>query len=625
MPTPTSPTQTGSSPCSATAGSPPPLAPDPVSSAGMSPRASSRVPTRTSTRDVDLVVVGSGAAGLSAAVTAAHRGLSVVVLEKSDRLGGATAWSGGWMWVPRNPLARAAGIDEPRETVRTYLEHELGQRFDGPRIDAFLDAAPQMAEFFHDHTALRFEPGNAIPDIHADTPGAGSGGRSLIAAPFDARELAPATLHKLRTTMRETAFLGMPIQAGPDLAAFLNATRSASAFVHVTKRLTRHLWDLVRHRRAMQLVNGVALTGRLAKAADDLGVETWVSSPANRLIEEEGRVAAVVARTPRGDVTLRARCGVVLAAGGFPWHVARRKAMFPRTPTGEEHWPLPPASACGDGLALGESVGGGVDHSLYSPVAWAPVSLVPWRDGSVGHFPHIIDRGKPGLIGVLANGKRFVNEASGYYDYVDAMLKAVPDGETVCSWLVCDHRFQRRYGIGITRPFPLPFRHWIARGYLKRGDTPAALARACGIDAEGLTQTLATYNEAARRGEDPAFQRGSTPYNRKQGDPGVTPNPCIAPIEHGPFYAIRVVPGSFGTFAGLTCDEHARVLDADRHPIAGLYAAGTDMASIMGGFYPAGGINLGPAMTFGFIAGRHAAAQGTAPQRRSLNVNERPA
>ena len=561
--------------------------------------------------NVDLVVVGSGAAGLSAAVTAAYHGLKVVVIEKADCLGGATAWSGGWMWAPLNPLARAAGINEDAETVRTYLRHELGERFEASQIDAFLAASPAMVEFFHNKTALQFDAGNAIADIHGDTPGAGTGGRSVIAAPFDGRELDTQTLSKLRTTMPETSFLGLPIQAGPDLAAFLNVTRSPKAFLHVAKRVGRHLYDLARYGRAMQLVNGVALTGRLAKSAASLGVEMWVSSPAKQLVKKGERVIGLVVGTPEGDITIRAAQGVVLAAGGFPWDVSRRKTLFPKTPTGEEHWPLPPSSASGDGLRLGEAVGGVVDTTLYSPVAWAPVSLVPYKDGHVGHFPHIIDRAKPGVIGVLKNGQRFVNEAGGYFDYVDAMVKTVPEGEEVCSWLVCTHRFQRRYGLGISRPAPLPFKHWVKNGYLKSAKTLEALAAECGIDPRALKQTVDEYNHQARQGEDPAFGRGSTPYNRKNGDPANKPNPCVAPLEQGPFYAVKVLPGSFGTFAGLKTNEYAQVLNTANQPIDGLYAAGSDMASIMGGFYPAGGINLGPAMTFGYIAGLHAANQGS--------------
>ncbi|MCD6008442.1 FAD-dependent oxidoreductase [Halomonas sp. IOP_31] len=574
-------------------------------------------------RHCDLVVVGSGAAGLAAAVTAAHHGLEVIVVEKENVLGGATAWSGGWLWIPRNRFAREAGIDEDVETIRTYLRNELGERFDATRIDAFLDAAPRMVDFFQAHTALAFNDGNAIPDIHGDAPGAGNGGRSVIAAPFDARELGQRVAD-IRRTMPETAFLGMPIQAGPDLMAFLSVTRSWRSARHVARRVTRHLYHLARYGRAMHWVNGVALIGRLVKSADTLGVETWTASPARRLVMADGRAYGVTVATHDGEQTLHARRGVILAAGGFPHDVKRRRRHFPRTPTGREHLALPPEAANGDGITLGESAGGRLSTGLASPAAWCPVSAVPYRDGRVGHFPHIIDRGKPGIIGVLADGRRFVNEAHGYYDYVAALIEALPEDQPVESWLICDHRFLRRYGLGIVRPVPVPFGHWIRRGYLKRGRTLEQLAAHCGIDAAGLAATVEAYNAPARHGEDPEFGRGSTPYNRKQGDPLHRPNPCVAPIERGPFYAVKVVPGSFGTFAGLETDAHARVLAGDNTPIAGLYAAGTDMASIMGGFYPAGGVNLGPAMTFGYIAARHAAGldadarAGTPPKPRDI-------
>ncbi|WP_166360398.1 FAD-dependent oxidoreductase [Pseudomonas akapageensis] len=559
----------------------------------------------TNTVDCDVLVIGSGAAGLSAAVTTAWHGQKVIVVEKDPVFGGATAWSGGWMWVPCNPLARRAGIVEDRSLPRTYLEHELGAQFNPAMIDAFLEAAPNMVSFFEKHTALQFADGNAIADIHGDTPGAGTGGRSVIAAPYNARKLGKL-LGRLRKTLRETSFMGMPIMAGQDLTAFLTLTRSWRSFLHVTKRFGKHLYDLALKGRALHLVNGVALVARLAKSAEDLGVLLWESAPAKRLIHENDRVTGAEIETARGLITIKARKAVVLAAGGFANDIERRKAMFPRTPTGHEHLALPPLAVSGDGLRLGESVGGRVADDLVSPVAWAPVSKVPYNDGSHGHFPHIIERGKPGIIGVLANGKRFVNEANGYYDYVAAMVAAAP-GDEVASWLICSHRFQRRYGLGISRPFPLPVAPFIRSGYLKTGETIEALASACGIDPFGLSKTVAEYNRHARLGEDPEFGRGSTPYNRKQGDALHGPNPCVAPIEQGPFYAVKVEPGCFGTFAGLKTNEHAQVVDDKERPIEGLYAVGTDMASIMGGHYPAGGINLGPAATFGYIAGRHIA------------------
>jgi succinate dehydrogenase/fumarate reductase flavoprotein subunit len=560
----------------------------------------------TTTVDCDVLVIGSGAAGLAAAVTAAYHGLQVIVVEKDPVFGGATAWSGGWMWVPRNPLARRAGIDEDPALPRTYLQHELGEQFDAARVDAFLEAAPHMVSFFEKHTHLQFADGNAIADIHGDTPGAGTGGRSVIAAPFDARQMDRKLLKRLRRTMRETSFLGMPIMAGADLSAFLTLTRSWRSLLHVGKRVTRHLLDLTLHGRAMHLVNGVALIARLARSADDLGVLLWESAPARRLSMDGATVTGAVVQTAKGEVAIRARKAVVLAAGGFANDMERRRALFPRTPTGHEHLALPPLGASGDGLRLGESAGGQVATDLASAAAWCPVSRVPYRDGSVGHFPHIIERGKPGIIGVLANGKRFVNEANGYYDYARAMVEQAP-GDEVASWLICSHSFQRRYGLGISRPFPLPVGPHIDSGYLKTGDSLEALAAACGIDPVGLRQTVDNFNRHARLGHDPEFGRGSTAYNRKQGDALHQPNPCVAPIEQGPFYAVKVEAGSFGTFAGLRTNQHAQVLDNRGQPIAGLYAAGTDMASIMGGHYPAGGINLGPAATFGYVAARHIA------------------
>jgi len=557
--------------------------------------------------ECDLLVIGSGASGLAAAVTAAWHGLRVVVVEKDPCFGGATAWSGGWAWVPGNPLARRAGIHEDPQQPRTYLRNELGDRYDATRVDAFLDNAPHMVAFFENNTSLKWVDGNGIPDVRGKVPGAATQGHQVIAAPYNGREMG-RLIKRMRKTMRETSFLGMPIMAGADLGAFLSMTRSLKSFIHVSKRFIIHLCDLALHGRAMQLVNGVALTGRLAKSAEDLGVMLIESAPARELLQEHGKVTGARVETAKGMLEIRASKGVVLAAGGFPNDIERRKQLFPRTPTGQEHLALAPRSCCGDGISLGESAGGVLQSNVQSPAAWAPVSLVKHADGSTGHFPHIIERGKPGIIGVLSTGKRFCNEADGYYDYTAAMVAGAPQGEEVASWLICDHRFQRRFGLGISRPFPLPVGPAVRSGYLKTGNTVEELAAACAIDPATLAQTVRTFNEYARRGEDPEFGRGSTAYNRKMGDPLMTEgNPCVAPIETGPFYAVKVRPGSFGTFAGLKTNGQAQVLDQAGQAIGGLYAVGTDMASVMGGFYPSGGINLGPALTFGYVAGRHAA------------------
>jgi succinate dehydrogenase/fumarate reductase flavoprotein subunit len=357
----------------------------------------------------------------------------------------------------------------------------------------------------------------------------------------------------------------------------------------------------------MRLVAGNALAGALLQSALERGVQLRVASPVRRLLREGHRVSGAVVQTAQGEVTVRARCGVVLACGGFPHDPARRAALLGEGETARAHWSAAPASNTGDGLRLGEGAGGVVDPALASPMAWAPVSLVPRRDGSVGHFPHLVERAKPGVIAVRADGRRFTNEADSYHDVASALVRTTPRGETAQAWLVCDHRFIRHYGLGRVRPAPLPLGPWLRSGYLLRGRSLRELAAACGIAAEGLQATVAQFNTDARQGRDTAFGRGGTPYNRVQGEAQQPLNPCVAPIEHGPFYAVRIVPGSLGTFSGLRTDAAARVLDAGDEPIPGLWAAGNDMSSVLGGHYPSGGITLGPAMTFGFIAAHDAA------------------
>lgn len=570
-------------------------------------------PSHTSTLHCDLLVIGSGAGGLSAAVTAAKLGLKVILAEKDPQFGGTTAWSGGWMWLPRNPLAVEADIVEPIDEPLAYLRHELGDRFDEHRARAFLEAAPRMVDFFRSKTALQFIDGNAIPDFHGRTPHASLGGRSLCAAPFDGRRLG-ARIADLKPLLPETTLWGMGIASGAELRHFFNAMRKPASFWTVTKLVLAHWKDLLVHRRGMRLVNGNALVAALAASALEAGVDIRTRCPARRLLRDGERVTGAVLATPEGAVEVHARCGVLLACGGFPHDDPRKAALLPHAPTGKEHHSAASRGNTGDGLRLGETAGGRVATDGEQAAALAPVSLVPRADGSFAHFPHLIERAKPGLIAVTRRGQRFTNEADSYHDFMQNLLAALPAGEPVQAWLVCDHAFMRHYGLGAAKPAPMPLGPMLANGYLQRGQTLADLAQACGIDGDALQQTVQRYNAQALAGKDDEFAKGETPYNRMQGDTAFAaekgwPNPCMGPLAKGPFYAVRVVAGSLGTFAGLKTNAHAQVLDARGQPIAGLYAGGNDMNSLMAGHYPSGGITLGPAMTFGWLAAHHAAGQ----------------
>ena len=569
-------------------------------------RTDSAAPSQTHTCDV--LVIGSGAGGLSAAVAAAHHGLQVLVVEKEDVFGGTTARSGGWLWIPCNGPSAREGVKDSIEAARTYLQHEAGNHFDAARVDAFLESGPKMIEFFERETEVGFVTGTAFADYHPTAPGGTDGGRSICAEPFDGNRLGNE-IRRLRPPLKEITFVGMMIGSGKELLHFFNVTKSLTSAAFVAKRLAAHAVDVATKGRSMRLTNGNALAGRLAKSAFDRGVTLWTSAPAVELtVDDQGAVTGAVVDRAGRRVAVAARRGVVLASGGFPQDLDRRKRLFPHAPSGTEHHSPAPPGNTGDGLRLAEAAGAAVDESLSNAAAWVPVSKVPWPDGTTGVFPHFIDRAKPGVIAVAPTARRFVNEGNSYHDFIQALVKACEGGDgEIRGWLITDHRAIRKYGLGFVKPFPLPLAPYLNSGYLKRARSLVELARTLGIDPRTFEETVTRFNGPAARGEDPDFAKGSTAYNRFQGDPEIAPNPCVHPLDTPPFYAVEVVVGDLGTFAGIRTDANAQALGADGKPIPGLYAAGNDNASIMGGNYPGGGITLGPAMTFGYIAGRRLA------------------
>lgn len=555
--------------------------------------------------DCDVLVIGSGAGGLSTAVTAAHHGLNVVVLEKTPLVGGTTALSGGWMWIPRNPLAIRAGIVESPEEPLKYLVNEIGTIAHDPRMTSFLENGPKMVDFFEKNTAVQFIDGNAVPDFHM-SDGSANGGRSICAAPFDGRALG-AFAHHLRLPLHIVTLWGMGIAAGKDLNHFMSATRNLRSAMYVAKRLLRHAYDKVMHGRTMQLVNGNALAARLLKSAIDLDVQIQTNSTVIKLINEDDRICGAVVEQAGETKRIIAKVGVVLATGGYPHDHQRIGASLDHFPKGEGHFTVAPDSNTGDGLRLGEAVGGFVTNCTKDACAWSPVSLVPLTNGDVGRFPHLIGRAKPGFIAVDRHAKRFANEANSYHDFIAALLAATPAGEEVSAWLICDHPAQRRYGLGWARPFPFPLRKAVRNGYVKKGRTLGELARVCGLDGGTLEETVRSFNKFAELGTDPAFGRGLSRFNQVQGDLTHQPNPALGPLQKGPYYAVKIVAGSLGTFSGLETNGKGEVLMANSQAISGLYAVGNDMASILQGHYPSGGITLGPAMTFGYIIGNELA------------------
>ncbi|MGB0748720.1 MAG: FAD-dependent oxidoreductase [Magnetospiraceae bacterium] len=574
-------------------------------------------------RTCDVLIIGSGAAGLAAAVTAAFHGLEVIVAEKAETFGGTSAWSGGWLWIPRNPLAVAAGIQEDPAEPRRYLQSELGNRANDPRVEVFLENGPAMVSFFADHSDIQWIDGNRIPDFH-ETPGRAHGGRSVSVAPYDGRKLGD-WIHRLSPPLDVISLAGMGIASGADLTHFFNATRRPASAWHVLRRLAKHGRDLALQGRSLQLVNGNALVAGLLKTAVDLGVTLLHGAPAREILRDGGAVTGAVLERGGAKNTIHTRKAVVLATGGFPHDPARQAAHFDHTPDGVGHYSAAPKTNTGDGLRLAESSGAALDFDLAEPGAWAPVSLVPDGAGGWKHFPHLVDRAKPGFMAVDKAGRRFVNEADSYHDFMKTLLQATPAGEKPFCWLICDHRAQRRYGLGWSKPFPFPLAPYFRNGYLQRGRSLAALAQACDLPPKALEDSVARFNGAARQGADADFERGASAYNRIQGDPENLPNPSLGALEKAPFYAVKIVPGSLGTFAGIKTSAQGQALAPDGTPVPGLYAAGNDMASIMGGNYPSGGITLGPGMTFGYVIGRVLAGQplhGAAPAPAFSNPQE---
>ena len=552
----------------------------------------------------DLIVLGAGAAGLAAACVAAAEGMRVLLAEKTDKIGGTTAWSGGMVWAPVNGKMAAVGRTDTPEAARTYLAHTVPGTEGAASRTAFLDHAAEAVDYLEAHTQLRLRPVATYPDYYPDQPGATAGGRVLEPCPFDASALG-ADFAMLRPPLPEFTLFGGMMIGRADIVHFRRVGRSIASTWRVAKLIGAYALQRLNASRGTTLYLGNALAGWLLLSARKLGVEIAPNTAALALTGNAGGVDGVVLRGPNGERRVRARRGVVLATGGFSHDKALRQLHL------SPHAGLVSAVApgnTGDGarmaLSLGASIGVGQEGGAF----WVPASRFTRADGSAAVFPHTVtDRSKPGVIAVDGTGRRFTNEARSYHEFVLAMLRN-SNTQASPAWLICDRTFLWRYGLGRIKPFTLRVHGYLKDGYLHSAATPQALAARIGVDPAALADTIAGYNVGARQGRDDAFGRGGDIYQRHLGDGAHQPNPCVAPIEQPPFYAVAVYPADLGTSNGLVTDAEARVLGADGGPIKGLYSCGNDMHSVMNGAYPGPGITLGPALTFGYLAARHAAS-----------------
>ncbi|HUQ07734.1 MAG TPA: FAD-dependent oxidoreductase [Kofleriaceae bacterium] len=540
--------------------------------------------------EVDVVVIGSGAAGAVAAL-AAHAGKAkVVVLEKSDKFGGTTAVSGGVVWVPCNKHMAEVGIEDSFDDALGYVTRLTDGRSDPALVKRYLETAPQMIDFVEGATPIAFKALGRYPDYHPEFEGGRPGGRSLDPGLFDTNTLGP-----WKEKLRRSPVFGMTamsVSEATDWGVF--SKPSALPFGLLAKRFKQGL-----------VCYGGALSGGLLKALLDRGIEPMLSTGAEELIVEEDRVVGVRARsgaTGDKEILIGARRGVVLASGGFEWNadLCRRFLGGPLT-----HPNSPPGND-GDGLKMAMSLG--ADLGNMAEAWWCPSLMVPGeeydkRQLNRGDFA---TRSLPHSVIVNRKGQRFVNEAHNYNDLMKAFFAFDPvayERTNLPAWIVIDQQYLDRYAL-LTYVPGMPVPEWLIKA-----DTLEELATKIGIDANGLGATVARFNRAAVEGVDPDFRRGESLYDHFYGDPEHKPNPNLGTLEKAPFYAIEVHAGAIGTKGGARTDGDARVLRPDGTAISGLYAAGNVMAGVTGAGYPGAGATIGAAMTFGYLAGRHAAAR----------------
>jgi succinate dehydrogenase/fumarate reductase flavoprotein subunit len=569
-------------------------------------------------REVDLLVAGAGPAGMAAALVASLEGLDVLLCEKSEQVGGTGATSAGTLWIPGNSENKAAGFADSAAAAERYLDALIAGPARREVRTAFLQTGPKAIDYLTARTDVQFLPCGKHPDYRGNLPGAAVAGRAIVPKPFDGRLLG-ADFKRVRPPIREYMLLGGMMVGKDDIPPLIGRFRSAANFIYSAKLLARYLVDRLRYPRGTRLMMGNALMARLFYSLRKRNVPILFGAALTDLVGDRQGVRGARLRQADQEIVVRARKGVVLATGGFG-HNKDFRAKFMPQPVPEHS--LAVSENSGDGVAIGLRLGARVAPEQGGRGGlWTPVSRTRRPDGSQGLYPHLsLDRAKPGLLAVNSAGRRFVNEAVSYHDFVEAMFESHTIEPAIPAWLICDATFIGRYGLGNVHPGTRDLRAHERSGYLVSGDTLDELAQKIGVPPAALRDTVARHNRFAETGVDLDFGKGETELNRFNGDPGHMPNPCIGPLAVPPFHAVAVWPAEIAVSTGLATDADARVLDTEGRPIPGLYACGNDMASVMAGAYPGPGTTLGPATVFAYRAVMHArgAPGSTATRERDL-------
>lgn len=545
----------------------------------------------------DVVVMGSGGAGLTAALVAAKAGKKVAVLEKAQHFGGTTAISGGGIWIPASPHAQAAGIDDSKQKALDYCLAVVGNRAERELIEAYIETGPEMVEWLEANSSVQFLLSPPSSDWYPEVAGALHEGRLLAPAEYDGKELGAYFDNLSKPREEFNAPGGMMIDLF-DLPYIAQLPRPG-ALLHMARIAIRFAFDKKKFGRGSRLTMGTALMGRLYRSALDAGVDLYHDAPVSRLLMDDGRVVGVATKIAGVETEIAATNGVVLAAGGFSANEQMRKEYIPFA---EQHVSILPYENTGDGINAAAASGAALGSENHANAVWAVVSKRVRADGHVERYAHLIDMSKPGCIAVGRDGKRFANEASVHF------VEHMHSTGNVPAWIISNAKNVRKYGLGLSLPGGRKIKELIDSGYLKTGRTLSELATQIDVDPGALQATATKVDSDAATGKDSEFGKGDTLIDREIGDPGHKPNPCFGPLGDGPYFAIQIFPGDGSTTVGVKIDAQCRVKDADGKAIPGLYAAGLDANSIWQGKSPAHGCNVGPALVTGFLAGRSVSA-----------------